>query len=106
VDTRVVDNIYNIHQLSPERAREQMRKSSETAMEPLLAADFAEGVTVTATYTEGIPPVEVKEVAERIAADLIVMGTHGKTGLSHLLYGTTSEGVLRGAPCPVLTVNP
>lgn len=47
----------------------------------------------------------VVEAAERVDADLIVMGTHGRTGLSHLLMGSVAENVVRSAPCPVLTVK-
>lgn len=43
--------------------------------------------------------------ARAAGADLIVMGTHGRTGLSHLLMGSVAEKVLRGAPCPVLVVR-
>ena len=39
-----------------------------------------------------------------LGADLIVMGTHGRTGLAHLLLGSVAEATLRRAPCPVLTV--
>ena len=42
--------------------------------------------------------------AARLVADLIVMGTHGRTGLAHLLLGSVAEATLRHAPCPVLTV--
>lgn len=43
--------------------------------------------------------------ARAIEADLIVMGTHGRTGLRHLLMGSTSEKVMQGAPCPLLVVR-
>lgn len=43
--------------------------------------------------------------ARTIKADLIVMGTHGRTGLRHLLMGSTSEKVMQGAPCPLLVVR-
>ncbi len=39
-------------------------------------------------------------------ADLIVMGTHGRTGLAHVLIGSAAARVLRSAPCPVVTVQP
>jgi universal stress protein A len=106
LDTRVVDNIYHIHELSPERARAEMRRSAEKAMAALVAADWAEGVRIVTRFVEGLPPIAVKEVAEEVKADLVVMGTHGRTGITQLLYGSTAEGVVRGAPCPVLTVNP
>lgn len=45
------------------------------------------------------------EAAERLGADLIVMGTHGRTGLAHAFLGSVTERTLRNAPCPVLTVR-
>ncbi len=48
----------------------------------------------------------VVEVAKEIKADLIVMATHGRTGLPHFFMGSVTEGVMRGAPCPLLTVKP
>lgn len=47
----------------------------------------------------------IDSFAERIEADLIVMGTHGRTGLAHALIGSVAERTLRRAPCPVLTVR-
>lgn len=105
-DTRVVENIYHIHQHSPERAREELQQVAEGRIADLVGGKDAQDLAISAVYAEGIPPVEVKRVAEEIGADLIVMGSHGSTGLSQLLYGSTAEGVARGAPCPVLTINP
>lgn len=48
----------------------------------------------------------VAEVAKEIKADLIVMTTHGRTGLPHFFMGSVAEGVMRAAPCPVLTIKP
>lgn len=48
---------------------------------------------------------EIRAVAESLDADLIVMGTHGHSGLMHLLLGSVAEQTLRRAPCPVLTVR-
>ena len=48
---------------------------------------------------------ELLRVAQEINADVIVVGTHGRTGLKHLLMGSVAEQVLRHAPCLVLTVN-
>ena len=47
----------------------------------------------------------ILEVAARDRYDLVVMGTHGRTGLSQLLMGSVAEKVVRQAPCPVLTVR-
>lgn len=54
---------------------------------------------------EGSPPAVITETAEEIGADLIVMGTHGRTGLMRFVMGSVAEEVLRRAPCPVLTIR-
>jgi nucleotide-binding universal stress UspA family protein len=56
-------------------------------------------------YLEGGPIHEIIEFAAREQIDLIVMGSHGRTGLSRLLMGSVAEGVARRAPCPVLIVK-
>ena len=54
---------------------------------------------------DGDPAVEILGVAREAGCDLIVMGTHGRTGLDRLLMGSVAEQVVRKAPCPVLTVK-
>ncbi|MFQ5638709.1 MAG: universal stress protein [bacterium] len=56
-------------------------------------------------FEEGIPFVEIIRVAKELDVQLIVMSTHGRTGLSNLLIGSVAEKVVRKAPCPVLTVR-
>jgi nucleotide-binding universal stress UspA family protein len=52
------------------------------------------------------PHEGIVSMAEEEKVDMIVMGTHGRTGVSHLLMGSTAEKVVRAASCPVLTVKP
>lgn len=49
---------------------------------------------------------EINDYAQQQDIDLIVIGTHGRSGLSHILMGSVAERVVRGAPCPVLSVKP
>jgi len=70
---------------------------SEAAAQPLL---------VEHRLREGDTAAEILRTADDVAADLIVMGTHGRTGLKRALMGSVAEAVLRGATCPVLTVKP
>jgi nucleotide-binding universal stress UspA family protein len=65
----------------------------------------APGVEVEHRLNEGNPVTEILGAAEEVNADLVVMGTHGRTGLGRLLMGSVAEQVLRQAPCPVLTVR-
>jgi len=60
---------------------------------------------VEAQKRTGKPFLEIIRMAKDEEADLIVMGTHGRTGLPHVLIGSTAEKVVRMAPCPVLTVR-
>jgi nucleotide-binding universal stress UspA family protein len=62
-------------------------------------------LTVTRTLLVGDEASEINKFAENNLADLIVMGTHGRTGLGRLLMGSVAEMVVRQAPCPVLTVK-
>lgn len=62
-------------------------------------------MTVTTRVETGIPSEGVVTAAQAEESDLIVVGTKGKTGLAHVLLGSTAERVIRGAPCPVLTVR-
>jgi len=62
-------------------------------------------IQVEHRFLDGSPEKEIVGLADREQVDLIVMGTHGRTGLSRLLMGSIAEGVLRNAKCPVLTVK-
>lgn len=64
-----------------------------------------EGLTVETVAREGYPPDTIIDQADEVSADLIVLGTHGRTGLAHLLLGSTAERVVQHARCPVLTVK-
>jgi universal stress protein A len=68
-------------------------------------ADAAE-VEVTRQVVVGSPSHEIVKVAAAEKVDLIVIATHGRTGLSHLVMGSVAERVVRTAPCPVMTVRP
>ena len=62
-------------------------------------------VQVEHRLTEGDAAIEILRIAGEIKCDLIVMGTHGRTGLGRLLMGSVAEQVVRKAACPVLTVK-
>lgn len=64
------------------------------------------GVSARSVVKTGVPWREVVGAVEEEHADMIVMGTQGRTGLDRLLIGSVAERVVRHAPCPVLTVRP
>lgn len=61
---------------------------------------------VTTAKGIGEPAIEISELAREGGYDLIVVGTHGRTGIRHALLGSVAERVVRRAGCPVLTVHP
>lgn len=85
----------------PESLLDQMREEAQTEM----AAVAARVAGATPVIREGTPRHEILEVAADVKADLIVMGTHGRTGLAHLLFGSVAEHVVRHAEVPVFTVR-
>jgi nucleotide-binding universal stress UspA family protein len=65
----------------------------------------AQGITVRREVRHGDPYEQILACARDVKADLVVLGTHGHTGLKHALLGSTTERVVRLAECPVLTVR-
>jgi nucleotide-binding universal stress UspA family protein len=72
----------------------------------LLPKDEDGRVEVICLAVPGTPYYKIIEVAQAAKIDLIVMATHGRTGLSHLVMGSVAERVVRMAPCPVLSIRP
>ncbi|MEE2679027.1 MAG: universal stress protein, partial [Myxococcota bacterium] len=66
----------------------------------------ARGTAVETVVREGYPATVIVDEVDNLDADLVVIGTHGHTGLKHLLLGSIAERVVQQAPCPVLTVKP
>jgi len=85
-----------------------MEDAGADAQERLdLAADKLrrEGLEVETVAREGYAPEVIVDAAKQHKADLIAMGTHGRTGIAHLLLGSTAERVVQHAGCPVMTVR-
>lgn len=82
----------------------------KTAAEQTLATRpdpaWVEGVSVKREVLIGTAFLEIIRYAKDEDIDLIVIGTHGRTGLVHVLMGSVAEKIVRKAPCPVLTVRP
>jgi nucleotide-binding universal stress UspA family protein len=84
---------------------EDMQKSAENEMAKWGNEISAKTKDVERLVVRGVPFVEIIRTAKEKSADLIVIGTHGRTGIDHMLFGSTAEKVVRKAPCPVLTVR-
>src|SRR6516162_9835264 len=84
---------------------EQMTAAAREALGRVVSENDMGRVKVRCEVREGTPFYEIIQFAKEAAIDLIIMGTHGHTGLAHVLLGSVTEKVVRKAPCPVLTVR-
>jgi universal stress protein A len=84
----------------------ESRAAAEKALAGVLDPKWLTGRTVIQAVVEGSPKVEIIRYARKQEIDLIVLSTHGRTGLAHIIIGSVAESVVRTAPCPVLTVRP
>jgi nucleotide-binding universal stress UspA family protein len=79
---------------------------ARTELKKLVEEVEAKGVAAREIVAQGRPSNEILRIAKEETIDLIVLGTHGKGFLDKALFGSTTERVVRNAPCPVLTVRP
>ena len=108
----VADNIYlqsfgseTYAAIMPELQRDIEEAARKQLDERLIDSDKSGPPTRPVILTSSAPAVAIVDYAKEHEIDLIVMGTHGRGGLTHLLMGSVAERVVRMAPCPVLTVR-
>ena len=91
--------------LPPAHFFEEMEKNSRERLEQALPHADREKLNARLVTKKGSPFVEIVRYAKSENIDLIVMGTHGRGPIAHMLMGSVAEKVVRKAPCPVLTVR-
>ena len=84
----------------------RLEAKAKTEMDQLCATLTRDGVVPHAATRLGGEADTINDYAREQEIDLIVIGTHGRGGVEHLLLGSVAEKVVRGAPCPVLVVRP
>ena len=101
----VTPGAYQFH--LPDTPERRERRYNQARVRMRVAAEMfnEHGITTTVEARGGIPVDEIVDAAIDYGADLIVMGTHGRSGFQHLLAGSVAEQVIRRARCPVLTVR-
>ena len=85
--------------------RRALERIAERRLQGLCAEMRKKGFRVRPYVVIGRPYHEILKQAKQISANLIVMGTHGRTGMEHLLLGSVAEKIVRLSQCPVLTVR-
>ena len=84
---------------------EQARAYSEKELSALIRTEVEGKISADMLVRSGPPAARITEAARDIPADIIVIATHGRTGLKQALMGSVAEQVVRTAPCPVLVVR-
>lgn len=85
--------------------QERLRKSYETELSAETALLTEKGFTVTKLIREGLAHEEIVAACLEEKIDILVMTTHGRTGIAHFIMGSVAERVIRSAPCPVLIIR-
>lgn len=92
--------------LDVEEIRSSLRREGERWTDAVAELAREAGVAVETEVRVGIPDEVIRQVAVETGADLVAMGTHGRSGVGRLLLGSVTERVLRGSSVPVLAVPP
>ena len=85
---------------------EQMEDSAERELPDVMRCEELHGLKVEEVIGHGDAAAEIVRVADEQDVDLIVISSHGRTGLGRIIFGSTAEAVVRHARCPVLVVKP
>ena len=94
----------NLHYEIPEYER-MIHRDSDQQLKAIIAKRVPKNLKAQPIIGHGNPAHEIVRIAQEEKADLIVIATHGHTGLHHLVVGSVAEKVVRLAPCPVLAVR-
>ncbi|MEW5976122.1 MAG: universal stress protein [Acidobacteriota bacterium] len=83
----------------------EIAKNEQERLEEMAREVRDRGVEVETVFTTGRAYIDIVHKAKELDVDVITLATHGRQGLSHLVFGSTAEKVVRLAPCPVLTIK-
>lgn len=96
---------FYVPHISFDKLEEEVTAGAQKMMEQYCRTHFKDFDNYESMIVPGIPYQEIIATAQKSEADMIVIGTHGRTGLDHVLFGSTAEKVVRKSQLPVLTVR-
>jgi nucleotide-binding universal stress UspA family protein len=96
---------FYVPHISFEQLEKEIEEGAEKMMEKFCQSRMGDFSNYKTAIVSGIPYEEIIRKADESASSLIVLGTHGRTGLDHIIFGSTAERVVRSSSCPVLTIR-
>ena len=96
---------FYVPHISFEQLEKEIEEGAAKMMETFCSTKLGSFSNYQSVIVSGIPYEEITRKADEIGASLIILGTHGRTGLDHILFGSTAERVVRSAACPVMTIR-
>lgn len=96
---------FYVPHISFEKLEQEIEEGARKMMEKFCRTQIKDYSKYETFIVPGIPYDEIIKNAQEHSADLILMGTHGRTGLDHVLFGSTAEKVVRKSPVPVMTIR-
>ena len=103
IDIRTFED--DLEVIGVEQIRDEITKLHKSRLLDYIPKEIRNDIKIEALVVEGIPFVEIIDVSKKNKIDMIVMGSHGRTGIAHIMLGSVAEKVARIANCPVLIVK-
>ena len=95
-----------IPQTTVDRLQQDALAAAEEAMEQMCKEEMQSCPSFKSMIVAGDPATEILKVVESEDIDMVIMGTHGRTGVEHVIFGSVAENVVKKSPVPVLVVHP
>ncbi|MFA6457425.1 MAG: universal stress protein [Bacteroidota bacterium] len=105
VEPTIYPSDFGFGQVGFPDVEKELHEKAKAELQELLKTTVPAAITATSVVSTGIPFVEITTYAQAENIDLIIVATHGRTGVEHILFGSTAEKIIRKAPCPVLVVR-
>jgi nucleotide-binding universal stress UspA family protein len=104
-DEDILDPYYFGHGEQSDNYYDRFRENFDKLIEDFITDIDTEGVNIVPILSNGVPFIQILRFAKNEDIDMIVISTHGRTGLAQMLLGSTAEKIIRKAHCPVLTIR-
>jgi universal stress protein A len=105
VEPIIYPSDFSMGQIAVPTINMEMDKRASEELEKLANKEISKDLRVKTLVKTGKPFIEIIETASQENVDIVIISTHGHSGVEHILFGSTAEKVVRKAPCPVLTIR-